>query len=277
MHIFFFAANTVCYAGQSATGKLYAAKGGQANSFNLCKAGSAVILFFVWLLIKGNGIHWSTLPWALLYGLCLTVSMYTGFMALSCGPMALTSIMAAMSLLIPFLWGILFWQEQLSVFGIFGILLLIGAIVLINYRKESRFSKKWLVYSLITMVTNGFCSVIQKYHQLTYPKLYQVDFMLLSMAAVTLLLLIAFPFQKEKKLRFSGLGTCSGIMNGLANFFVLILAGSKNAAALFPMVSVCNVMAAWLTGILFFKEKTKTIQFVGLILGVASVCLLNLL
>lgn len=277
MHIFLFAANTICYAGQSATGKLYAAKGGQANSFNLCKAGSAVILFLVWLLIQGKGVHWATLPWALPYGICLTVSMYTGFMALSCGPMALTSIMAAMSLLIPFLWGILFWQERLSVFGIIGIILLIGAIFLINYRKESKFSKKWLVYSLITMLANGFCSVIQKYHQLSYPKLHQVDFMLFAMSTVTILLLIAFPFQKEKKLKFSTLGTCSGIMNGLANFFVLILAGIQNAAALFPMVSVCNVMAAWLTGILFFKEKTKPIQFIGLILGVAGVCLLNLL
>ena len=108
MPIFLFLTNTVCYAGQSSLGKLYASRGGQAHSFNLCKAGSAALLFLLWLLLKGQGIHLGTLPWAAIYGICLCVSMYAGFQALSCGPMALTGMLAAMSLIIPFLWGILF-------------------------------------------------------------------------------------------------------------------------------------------------------------------------
>lgn len=104
MHILLFFLNAICYAGQSGTGKLYAAKGGQAESFNFSKALAAAALFFIWVLVRG-GIHWQTLPLAVLYGLFLTLSMHTGFQALSCGPMALTGILVAMSLVIPMFWG----------------------------------------------------------------------------------------------------------------------------------------------------------------------------
>jgi drug/metabolite transporter (DMT)-like permease len=276
MPIFLFLANTVCYAGQSSLGKLYAAKGGNANSFNLCKAGSAAILFSIWLLCKGQGIHWATLPWAAVYGICLCVSMYAGFQALSCGPMALTSILASMSLIVPFFWGVTFWKESISLLAILGVFLLLCAIILICFKKERKFSIRWLIFSLITMATNGVCSVIQKYHQLSFPGHFQVDFMLFAMTTVTILLLLALPVQKCKLLKPSLLGIGAGSLNGLANFAVLLLASTGNATSLFPMVSVCNVMAAWLTGIVFFREKTKPIQFIGLAIGIIGIFLLNL-
>ena len=105
MAILLFLLNTACYAGQSATGKQYAVKGGQALHFNITKVVAAVFLFAVWLLLQGEGLHLPTLPYAAAYGIVLAVSLHTGFKALSCGPMALTSVLVSMSLLIPFLWG----------------------------------------------------------------------------------------------------------------------------------------------------------------------------
>ena len=275
MPILLFLGNTVCYAGQSSLGKLYASKGGHAHGFNLCKAGSAAILFLVWLFCKGQGIHWYTLPWAAVYGICLCVSMYAGFQALSCGPMALTSILAAMSLIVPFLWGILFWQEQPGMWSIVGFCCLLCSILLINFKNEGKISGKWLLYCMITMITNGFCSVIQKYHQFSYPGRFQVDFMLMSMAAVTVLLLLILPFQKEKRIQISLTGISSGILNGLANFIVLILASNQSATTLFPIVSACNVMAAWFCGILFFRDRIQKQQLLGLFCGIAGIILMQ--
>ena len=276
MDILLLLTNTICYAGQSALGKHYARQGGQAHSFNLCKAGSAALLFLVWLIVKWQGVHWSTLPWAAAYGVCLCISMYTGFMALSCGPMALTSILASMSLIVPFFWGVTFWKESISLLAILGVFLLLCAIILICFKKEGKFSIRWLIFSLITMATNGVCSVIQKYHQLSFPGHFQVDFMLFAMTTVTILLLLALPVQKCKMPKPSLLGIGAGSLNGLANFAVLLLASTGNATSLFPMVSVCNVMAAWLTGIVFFREKTKPIQFIGLAIGIIGIFLLNI-
>lgn len=275
MHILLFFLNAVCYAGQSGTGKLYAAKGGQAGSFNYSKAIAAAALFFIWVLVRGH-IHWQTLPLAVLYGLFLTVSMHTGFQALSCGPMALTSILAAMSLVIPLFWGLLFWQESLSAWQIFGVILLLSAIVLIQFKKQGGLSFQWLIYCLITMVTNGLCSVIQKYHQRAFPGLYQPDFMLFATATVAIVFTLTHLLRKEKPVHFPLLGICSGVCNGLANFFVLILAASQQAVALFPLISAGNVLCAWLTGVLFFKEHIQAQHLLGLACGALGLIVMNL-
>ena len=275
MPVLLFLLNAVCYAGQSATGKYYAAKGGQAESFNLCKAVSAAALFLIWLLIGGE-LHYPTVPLGILYGLCLAVSMHTGFVALSLGPMALTGIIAAMSLLIPFAWGLIFWQEPCTLTGIIGILILLCAFFLINYTKQGRFSAKWLLYSLCTLAANGVCSVIQKYHQLMFPGLYRQDFMFVSMATVAAILLLRHWACGKGKLSFSILGVCSGILNGLANYTVLILAGSQAASVLFPLISAENVMAAWLAGTLLFRERIRKLQILGVLLGILGLILFNL-
>ena len=271
-----FLLNSICYAGQSATGKWYAKKGGQAHSFNISKALAAAVLFLLWVLLSGKGIHLQSAPLALLYGICLTISMYTGFMALSCGPMALTGIIAAMSLLIPLFWGIVFQHEHLTFLQSIGICLLICAIFCICFKKQAGFSGKWLFYSLMTMLTNGLCSVIQTRHQSVYPGQYQADFMFYAMTAVFLLYMLRTLLSKKTGIRICLLGTCSGILNGLANFIILLLAAKQAASTLFPLISAGNVAAAWLTGILFFRERISKLQLLGLIFGIGGIILLRL-
>lgn len=234
-----------------------------------------MVFFLLWLILQGFSFHTPTMLYGMLYGILLTVSMHFGFLALSIGPMALTSMMAAMSLLIPLGWGILFWNESLTLFNTLGILLLICAIALICSPRKGKFSKKWLLYSLITLIANGGCSLIQKYHQAAFPGQHTVSFMFFTMLTVTVCLLLMQLCRKHISFRPNLLGTASGIMNGLANFVVLLLAATENAAQLFPLVSAVNVMAAYLTGLLLFREKVKSLQIIGLLAGIAGVILLN--
>ncbi len=220
-------------------------------------------------------MHVPTTLFGLLYGLSLTVSMHYGLLALSAGPMALTSMIAAMSMIIPFLWGLLFWGESLGLFAIFGILLLIVAIGMICSPKKGNCSGKWIVYCLITFCANGICSVIQKYHQLHFPGGYQVEFLLTAMLLVTLCTMASQFLQKQARFCISGLGAISGIMNSIANFIVLILSATENATRLFPVVSVFNVIAACLTGLLLFREKMKFFQLLGIIIGLIGIVFLK--
>ena len=275
MSILLFLLNSVCYAGQSATGKQYAAKGGQAIHFNIAKVFSAVVMFAIWILVQGNGLHLHTLPYAAGYGCVLAISLYAGFKALSCGPMALTSVLVSMSLLIPFFWGFVFWEETIGTPAIVGLFCIVFAIFLIQFKKSGTISAKWILYTVITMVANGFASVIQKYHQSAYPGRFQVDFMLIAMAVAGIPTLLSIVFQKDKRIKFHWLGIGSGILNGLANFIVLLLSANQDATVLFPLISTANVMAAWLTGILFFKEHIHWRQVCGLLAGIAGILLLT--
>jgi len=212
------------------------------------------------------------------YGLSLCISMHSGFKALATGPMALTSIIASFSLLIPLFFGILFWNESLTAFGMCGILLLLLSIVIINGKLVGDISYKWLFYAIVTFLTNGICSVIQKYHQIQFPALYQTEFMVFALLCVSIALSSSFCFNREglSDFKISGFGIISGVLNCMANYIVLFLSATENASVLFPIISVANIIVVWVIGIIFFKEKLTALQTIGLIAGILSIILLKL-
>ncbi len=127
---FLYSLNVLCSAGQSALGKQYARRGGESLPFNINKAVIGTILFLVLGLMSGFSWHFETMLFGIGYGISLCISMHTGFKALSIGPMALTSIIASFSLIIPFLFGIILWNESLTLLKFFGVILLLLSIFL---------------------------------------------------------------------------------------------------------------------------------------------------
>lgn len=205
--------------------------------------------------------------------------MYCGFAALACGPMAITSIIASFSLIIPYIFGIAVFGEPIKVTGIFGVLLIAASIVLMNFKKPENLSVRWWLFSLITFLTNGICSVMQKYHQLRFPGKYSTEFMLTAMMAVFVILSAASLVRKEKekeKMRFTALGFIARALNAIANYLTIYIAATENASTLFPIISVANAVAACGFGYFVFGEKLRNTQLFGLALGIASVVLMKL-
>lgn len=270
--------NVLCTAGQSALGKQYAKRSGEALPFNINKAAIGTVLFLVFGCISGFSLHFETMLFGLFYGISLCISMHTGFKALSIGPMALTSMIASFSLIIPFLCGIILWNEQLTLLKCIAILLLLLSIFLINGKKETGFSAKWLFYAFATLLANGICSVIQKLHQVQFPTLYRTEFMFWALLCVSGILLVRHTAKRQQRvtIRFSFLGMAAGIANCCANYIVLYLSATENASVLFPIIAVANIIVVWAMGILFFKEKLRFLQTIGLLVGVISVVLLKI-
>lgn len=267
----------VCSSGQSALGKRYASHGGSPDVFNIDKALAGIIIFTVAGLFGGISFHIPTIVLGLFYGASLCISMRTGFKALEKGPMALTSVIASFSLVIPFVFGIFVWDEALSPCGAVGILLLASSILLLNLKKESGLTVGWSVCALLTLFTNGICSVIQKYHQLLYSGLYRTEFLISALLCVLVFTFIIYLADKNRQpFTFCADGIVAGIMNGGANYIVLCLAATEKATVLFPVLSVANIIAVWIIGRFAFSEKIKKIQLVGFFIGILSVVLLNI-
>ncbi len=270
--------NVLCSAGQSALGKAYAKHGGDSFTFNISKAAAGTLLFLLVGLLFGFSFHMPTVCFGLAYGAVLCLSMHTGFKALSLGPMALTSVIASFSLLIPFGVGIFLWHEPMTVWKGTGLALLLLAIWLVNAKRESGFSVKWLFYAGMTMLTNGACAVIQKMHQMRFPGQYRTEFMFWALLCV-LLLLSAGTLAKGKEThpcKASLPGSVSGIMNCAANYIVLYLSATENASVIFPILSAANIMTVFVIGIFVFGEKLKKLQLCGLLTGVIAVVFLKL-
>ena len=271
--------NVAGAAGQSTCTKYYASKSGSVNTYNLNKAAAALLVFFAVGLFSGICFHVPTILWGFGYGACICVGGFAGFMALSLGPMALTSMIASFSLVIPFVAGVTLWGESLSEWGILGIILLICSIVLLNFKKtDDRLSFKWAFFTFLTFFVNGIASVFQKQHQMNYPGLYRTEFMIASMLCMLVMLLVTVSVKRtiRTEVRFCVPGSIGGLLEGIANYIVLYLAATQNASVLFPVVSVAKIIAVWCIGRVAFKEQLKIWQTIGLLAGISSIALLNL-
>ena len=279
MTIFLYFLNVACSAGQSTLSKHYASKGGNANVFNINKVAAGFLVFLIMGLWGGLRFHVPTALLGMAYGTCLYVSNFAGFTALALGPMALTSIIASFSLVIPFLAGITLWGEELSLPGGIGIGLLLCSIVLMNFRKSGQpMSLKWLFFSFLTFFSNGISSVVQKQHQLLWPGSYRSEFMLWAMAwgLALLALTVLIRGTVKAEVRACVPGASAGLIEGFANYIVLYLAATQDASVLFPVVSAAKIIAVWIIGRFTFREQLKHTQTVGLLAGIAAIILLNL-
>ena len=279
MTAFLYFLNVVCSAGQSTISKYYASKGVSSTVFSINKLVTGFLVFLAVGLWSGIRFHSPTVLLGIAYGVTVYVSNFSGFTALSLGPMAPTSIIAAFSMVIPFIVGVTVWGEELSVYGALGILLLVSSIVLINFQKsEERISPKWMFFTLLTFFSNGVASLIQKQHQINYPGCFRTEFMLCGILCALALFTVSVlaKKQEEAKVQFCLPGNAAGFIEAIASYIVLYLAATQNASVLFPVVSVAKIISVWCIGRIAFKEKMKAVQALGLAAGILAILLLNM-
>lgn len=265
---------------QSMCAKRFSEENDNATVFNGFKALFALLLFAI-MNIKGFKLHLPTLLYGGLYGFALSVSMYSGYKALSLGKMSLTTLFVSFSVLVPVLYGVLFSKEVLTIFRIFGIAFLLSALLVSNIKKEEKTklsNKKWAFFVFLTFITNGFCSVLQKIHQTKFPGEYTNEFMLFAMALCAIVFTGSMLFKIKAYKHYNGkkYAVFAGITNGAANYLTLILAGYENALVLFPAISAGTMLLSIICGKALFKEKLATNQYIAIVCGIASVVLLKL-
>ena len=218
-------------------------------------------------------------------GALLAIANFAGYLALHCGPMALTSMLVKFSLIIPFLFGVLRLGERPSVTAYAGFVLLFVALACLNLRhgdKEKRpLSLKWGFFVLCTLLANGFTSVLTSAHQSAYPGQYAYGYT--AWATASCLLLFLLPAlgrgrlsRKHHDLRADALACASGTANTLSSFLTVLLAAIVPATVLYPLIAVSSMLGALLVGRLLFRERLAPWQYAGFAVGVCSVVLLNI-
>ena len=270
---------------QSATTKLFNRSCAHSDVFNAIKSCSALTMFAL-VAAFGFRFHWQTLLFGALYGACLCISMYAGYKALCCGPMALTSMLVSFSVVIPLIWGVTAENESLSKIQISALFLLLFAIISTNLdkikaKKQTQTNyAQWLIFVGITFLCNGFCSILQKRHQALYPNAYSREFMFFAMLLCSIVFLISMckrvSFRELKTIKGKRYGVLSGLANGTANFLTLVLAGFENASVLFPLISAGTILASLFCGRILFKEKLKINHYFALMSGIVAAVLFKL-
>ncbi len=268
---------------QSASAKLYNRKSDNAAFFNAFKALASfvVALFF---LKSGFVLHLPTGLYGAAYGLLLCLSMYAGFRALCLGPMALTGMIVSFSVMLPLLYGVIFQKEPLSLLKGIGLVLFVIALILTSLGKQKEPSKqggsKWAFFVLLTFVSNGGCSILQKMHQTAYAEEYCGAFMFYSGLTCCIVFIGRSLMQMKPQEFLQAPGKLSaaaaGLAGGASNLCTLFLAGSENASVMYPVISAGTILVSLLCGRVLFGEKIRPLQIPAFLCGICAIVLLKL-
>ena len=266
---------------------IFKKKFNQKSDIGVFFFGGMISLFAMMFFIAVNR-DWSYSLSQLGYSFSFAVAYATAtlfvVLAIKYGSLAKTTLIVSCSLLLPSFYGIIFLREPVGVKLIIGTLLLIVALVMINYEKSSAPTTfKWSIFAILAFIGNGMCSVVQKLEQNTYGSDGQNVFMIVALAMVTVILFIMSFASKEERgqqIRIVKLGwiwaALCGICNGLCNYLVMYLNPRLPASVMFPVISAGSVVLVFLYATLVQHEKFNIRQKIGYAIGVVSIVLLNL-
>lgn len=245
----------------------------------------------IYLILSGFTLPTAQESWllALCFGVCLAVSSIGYAEAMHNGPFSLTGIINSCNVLIPILIGCIFFREQLLLFHIVGILLLLCTFILpsIGVKGEKKEIRPiWYFQILLSFLGNGFGAVIlSAFNKLPAPGSSD-SFMALSFFIGALLILAYLLVRKVSKpesviqLPFSwllvGLLAVSALCVFSCNSLLIRLAAVYPGSMLFPVYNGISSVLSCLASCLFFRESIDRKKFITILLGIGAVVLLNL-
>ena len=270
-------AASLLLAGDFAIQKIYQERSGTGIlaglTFNTVVGAATAVLFFILGGFSVN-ITWYGLLMAGSMSICVFVYTIIGFRILRDGNMALyTLFLMTGGMVVPFLFGIAFLEEQTTPLKTVGVILILAAVIMSNL-KIKKSAKTQILLCVAVLFLNGACSILSKLGQMDvgYGKIEVYDFVCITgiVKFVVCGVALAILHMSRKKanenkvpLTVFPVIVLSAVVGGVSYMLQLMGAASLPASVLFPMVSGGSIIFSTLTGVIFFKERPTKWQLVG--------------
>lgn len=222
------------------------------------------------------------LPYSLFVALSYSAANYFPIRAFSIGPLSLSSLIGAFSLVVPTTFGIFFYGEPVSLGYIVGAVFLVASIFLTNStsKGEKKLSIKWAVFCVLGAVFNGVFSVVQSIQQRNFDGQYKNELMF-SALILSSLFFFVLSFIKERKeikkcIKHTWYAAIVGASSGIGNLFKMILMAVMNMSLIFPLINAGGIVVTALVAILLYKEKLSLKQYLGMACGIVTIVFLGL-
>lgn len=186
----------------------------------------------------------------------------------------------ASGMIVPCVLGHFFWNERLSVFSLFGILTVVFSVVLLkNGRSESKgFDIKGVLFGLTVFLTSGGVMIAQKLMGLYFENESVSAYNLYSFAVTFLILLLCGKKEKENKKEFKKIiapAIGSAVSLSVISVVMTMLAGRVPSVIMFPLFNGLGIIFVCISSVFVFKERLNGKRWVGLLLGVLGLCMIN--
>ncbi len=147
-------------------------------------------------------MSWYTVLLGLLFGICTMLAAVLTTKAMCIGPMSYTVVISSSSTVITALSGFLFWDEELGVLKIIGLVLMAGCFVF-SVKKDEDGKKKsllWFLLSLFSAFAGAGVGLLQKVHQSSAYREELMGFLIIAFVFSLISSLIPLLFRKRKLL-----------------------------------------------------------------------------
>jgi len=228
-----------------------------------------------------------TEPWffgTVILGFLFIAVFYLAALTTQRSGLSVVSVATKMSVAIPILFGIILYNESTGIIKITGIVLALVAVYLTSIKKKEGIAirKRNLIFPLLVFFGSGIIDTTLKYLETTYVA--EVDVALFSSTIFAIagcigtLILIIQGIQGSLKISFRNIlgGIALGIPNFFSIYFLVMALRSEGveSSTIFPLNNVGIVMISTVLGILLFREKMLTKNWIGIVLAIISIIMI---
>lgn len=248
----------------------------ESLKYSMLLGAISAVLF---LVISGFTVECSaySLVMAFLKTVFATAYLLISFVILKKGTLAMyTVFLMSGGMILPYIYGIAFLGEELTILRTVGIAVITAALVIMNAQNGKKQGRE-IFLCIAVFVLNGLVSITSKVHQIDVRAINTNDFIFWSSlirALVCLPLFLVFKnkckvVSAENKKPILLIITVASVMTTLGFLFQLYGAINVPAGVLFPLITGGNVILSALAGRIFFKEKLSKRQIIAI--GVCAV------
>ena len=200
--------------------------------------------------------------------------------------LSVVSVATKMSVVIPILFGLFYYNESLGALKLIGIGLALIAVYLssIKTRKGINIDRKLILLPILVFIGSGIIDTSIKFLEDTYVAQNDVPLfsaiIFLAAAIVGLILLVNQAIKGTFK--FEAKNIIAGIFLGVPNYFSIFFlvktlrSDILDSSGIFTINNVAIVTISTLAGILLFKEKLLRKNWIGIGLAILSIILISL-
>lgn len=241
------------------------------------------------LIYLFSGTEFTFSVFSVLLGAALAVanilSLEGLLQAQACGSFAYTSVIVALSAIIPSMSGPVLFGEKVTLSQFAGIGLMIICIILSpgsDGDEKRAVNFKWLLFCAVAFVFSGAVGVVQKIHQNNAAHNAEMPALLLTCFFASFLLsgirlIIERGRMKSKGARLNKLTPAvllfpavSGLCFAFPHTINLFLSGRLASVVFFPTINLCPMMLTMLYAVFGFKERLTAKQWAGIAVGIVS-------
>ena len=241
------------------------------------------------LIYLFSGTKFSFSVFSVLLGAALAVanilSLEGVLQAQACGSFAYTSVIVALSAIIPSMSGPVLFGEKVTVSQFAGIGLMIICIILSpgNDGGERRaVNLKWLLFCTVAFVFSSAVGVVQKIHQNNAAHKAEMPALLLTCFFVSFALSGIRLITERGRMKKSGeslnkltlavllFPAVSGLCFAFPHTINLFLSGRLASVVFFPTINLCPMLLTMLYAVFGFKERLTAKQWAGIAVGILS-------